>query len=1168
MSQGWIVVFTALIYLLLLFVVASYGDRSTEARGNRRSRPVRYALSLAIYCTSWTFFGSVGMASGSGFSFLAIYLGPLLMVTVGHRLFARIIALAKAERITSIADFIASRYGKSTAVGAVATIIAVLGTVPYIALQLKAISTSVTIMVNHYQPAAVSDASRLIDTPLLVAALLAIFAILFGTRHADATEHQDGLVLAVATESVIKLAAFLAVGLFVTYYMFDGLGDIISKAQASEQISGIFSNGFSLGNFAVMTLLSFFAIILLPRQFHVGVVENHSQQELKRAMWLFPVYLVLINLFVIPVALGGMLTFGINANADTFVLTLPIFADSTFVSMFAFIGGLSAATAMVIVACVALAIMISNDIVLPLFLRHSRFGNSIEFANMGKLLLQVRRTFIFLILFLAYAYFKAVGDSAALASIGLLSFAAIAQFAPAFFGGMFWRNATARGALWGMGAGFATWTYTLFLPTLFDPNSSFLVEGPLQIALLRPQAFLGLEMAPLSHGVFWSLSINAIAYVMASLSREPKIIEQTQAAVFVPMSRSPTPAINLWNEPITVGDLKSTVARYLGEERTERSFASFSEEENHPVNFNDIASNKVLQFTEQLLASAIGSASSRLVLSLLLKKFEASPKDTIALLDDASEALQYNRDLLQTALDQVEQGISVFDQDFRLTCWNRQFRILLDLPPSTGQVGTALTHIADTVIDRESNKIQEISDATALVEKLITERDAWQLALPSQGKVLEILTNPMPDGGLVISWSNISERVKAAEALRQANTTLERRVRERTEELTRLNVVLAQATEAADAANIGKTKFLAAVGHDIVQPLNAARLYSSTLVERLTDSDSREVVRNMDRSLESVEDILSTVLAISRLDTGAFKPTVSDCSLDRILVQLQIELSPIAVEKGLELHIEMHDFHIRTDHTLLSRLLRNLLSNAIKYTKSGTVIVDSHIEGDKIIVEVTDTGIGIASNQQSKIFNEFQRLDAGRKEAPGLGLGLSIVERISKVLDHSVSLKSREGVGSCFTVAIPLAKNRSNVKKVSKKISRNIAADLSGTTVLCIDNDDNILDGMDRLLTGWNCLVLKAATLQQAQSSIKNRQIDIIVADYHLDDSNGIDVVRQLRSSFGRQFPALLITADRSERVRDAAAEIDMPVLNKPVKPAALRAALAQKRVNIPTAAE
>jgi len=569
-----------------------------------------------------------------------------------------------------------------------------------------------------------------------------------------------------------------------------------------------------------------------------------------------------------------------------------------------------------------------------------------------------------------------------------------------------------------------------------------------------------------------------------------------------------------------------------------------------------------------LLASAIGAASSRLVLSLLLKKFEASPKAAIALLDDASEALQYNRDLLQTALDQVEQGISVFDQDFKLTCWNRQFRVLLNLPTSTGQVGTTLTHIADTVVQQNNEGGETEKLNAVLVEKLISERGAWQFPLPSQERVLEILSSTMPDGGLVVSWSDITERVKSAEALRQANTTLERRVRERTEELTRLNVDLAKATKAADAANIGKTKFLAAVSHDILQPLNAARLYSSTLVERLGISDSRELVRNMDRSLESVEDILGSVLTISRLDTGAFKPTVQDYSLDRILTQLQIEFSPIANERGLTLVIEKQGFHVQTDQTLLARLLRNLISNAIKYTEEGTVRVSCMIVQDRVIVDVADTGMGIAGEHQQLIFAEFGRLEEGRKAAPGLGLGLSIVERISKVLDHPVSINSNRKKGSCFSISIPLAVRHSRDKRSSQQTKRSIAADLSDMVILCIDNDETILDGMEKLLSGWNCHVLKATGLEQAENRINESSIDMIIADYHLDGENGIEVVDGLRTRFGREFQALLLTADRSEHVLAMARNSDMPVLNKPVKPAALRAALAQNRTRVSTAAE
>ncbi len=442
--QGWVIVLAAIAYLLFLFVVASYGDRHLTGRArSQRSgtwRPAIYALSLAIYCTSWTFFGSVGLASKSGLDFLAIYLGPVLMITLGYPLFSHIVSVAKRERITSIADFIASRYGKSASVGAFAAVIAVLGTVPYIALQLKAISTTVDTMIARGEPSVLGPGGAPVDTSFFVSVLLALFAILFGTRNTDATEHHDGLMLAVATESIVKLVAFLAIGLYATFYLFGGIGDLIAQAQESQFVSNTFFGGIHPSRFLIYTLLSFGAFVLLPRQFHVGVVENHSTNELRTARWMFPLYLVLINLFVIPVAIAGMLTFGSGVDADTYVLALPLENDAWSISFLVFVGGLSAATAMVIVACVALAIMISNNLVLPLFLRLEGRGRSAGIGlrtDMSDNLLIIRRTAIFVILGLAYAYFQAVGNSAALASIGLLSFAALAQFAPAFFIGLF-----------------------------------------------------------------------------------------------------------------------------------------------------------------------------------------------------------------------------------------------------------------------------------------------------------------------------------------------------------------------------------------------------------------------------------------------------------------------------------------------------------------------------------------------------------------------------------------------------------------------------------------------------------------------------------------------------------------------------------------------------------
>src|SRR6266853_4171334 len=423
MLQGWFVIAVALVYIGLLFVIASYGDRLSRRGGTDRPRPLIYPLSLAIYCTSWTFFGSVGLATRSGFDFLAIYIGPIAMIGLASPPIAHITRLSKTQNIVSIADFIGARYGKHQGVAATVALIAIVGTIPYIALQLKAVSSSLDTIVAPLATWAGPVQPMLGDPPLLVAVSLAAFAVLFGTRHIDATEHQHGLMLAIAVESIVKLVAFLAVGIFVTFVMFEGPVALFAKALQRPDTTAVLTTGTSLGTMGAITLLSLSAIILLPRQFHVTVVENKNESEIRGAAWLFPAYLVLINLFVVPVAIAGMLTFSPGAvDSDMYVLALPISAGSEFLALVAFIGGLSAAAAMVIVETIALAIMVSNDIVVPLALL-GRHG-----ANVGTHLLTVRRIAIFVVLLFAYLYYRSAGE-AQLAAIGLMAFAAIAQLA-------------------------------------------------------------------------------------------------------------------------------------------------------------------------------------------------------------------------------------------------------------------------------------------------------------------------------------------------------------------------------------------------------------------------------------------------------------------------------------------------------------------------------------------------------------------------------------------------------------------------------------------------------------------------------------------------------------------------------------------------------------------
>ena len=1162
--QGWIVVIIAIAYVTLLFAIASLGDRRAARNGHGRPRPYIYSLSLAIYCTSWTFFGSVGLASERGLEFVAIYIGPALVFLFGFPLLRRIIRLAKTEKITSIADFLGARYGKSFSVALIATLIAIVGAVPYIALQLKAISGSVSLMVEHYSGAPPSFDPFVSDISLVVAGLLALFAVLFGTRHADATEHQDGLILAVAVELVVKLAAFLAVGLTVMFILLGSPADLLGTIAADGNVRAALDYRTSIGTWLVMTSLSGFAIIMLPRQFYVMIVENRSELELRTATWVFPLYLVLINLFVLPIALAGAALVGDRTSADLYVLSLPLLRGHDLLAMAAFIGGLSAATAMVIVASVALSIMISNDLVIPLFVRRLLKNESSENEDWSTLILNIRRAAIFSILFIAFLYYRESTNNARLASIGLMSFAAIAQFAPSFVGGLVWRGANARGAALGMSAGIIVWAYTLLFPSLAAPGTDILVNGLFGLESLKPQALFGTVAEPLNHGVMWSLSINTLFFVLGSLSRASVPLERIQASIFVPRDANPMPNLRRFRTAVTVNDLKDTISRYLGVERTERSFQSFELVDGGQLNGGEPASMAVIRFSEQLLASAVGSSSARLILSLLFQRNDTTSKDAFRLLDDATEALQHNRDLLQIALDQMEQGITVFDKDFRLTCWNRQYRALFDLPDEMGQVGVSLDRILRFLAERG-----DIPSDTrvATLNRFPSFGEPWQIELKTSGRIIELRSNPMPDGGVVATYTDITSRVAADLALKRVNETLEQRVRHRTAELTRVNEELAQAQTIAEEANLGKTRFLAAAGHDILQPLNAARLYCSSLIEKAGKVGIGEAAANIESSLEFVESILGAVLDISRLDTGAMKPAESVFRLDRLLHQIGTDFLPMAAAKNLRLVIVPSSLVVRTDRNLLRRLIQNLVSNAIKYTRTGTILVGVRRSNGCAELQVIDTGIGIASDKLPTVFREFMRLDDGVREAQGLGLGLSIVDRIARVLRLEIRIASEKGHGTRFSVIVPTTDASELPAPSQTRSALPAAVALNGLSVLCIDNDPRILQGMRLLLEGWGCEVRTATGSRELGDAGTGAPPDIILADYHLDGENGLDVIRKLRAAYRLDVPAILVTADRSNEVRASAAAIDVPVINKPVKPAALRSMVTRFR-RMATAAE
>ena len=1159
MIAGWVIVALSLGYVGLLFALAYYGDRLVKARGRATAKPVIYSLSLAVYCTSWTFYGSVGLAAKTGYGFLPIYIGPIVVFALGWPLMARLIRISKAHNITSIADFIAARYGKSQLLAAAVTVIAFLGTLPYIALQLKAVSTSFTVLMSYpvlELRASVSQPSSA-WTALAVALLLAQFAVLFGTRHIEATEHNEGMILAIAFESIVKLIAFLAVGAFVTWGMFGGFGDIVARIGREPSLSRVFLSGIDGTQWVTTTGLAIAAILCLPRQFHVAVVENTEPRDLYKAAWLFPVYLVAINIFVIPIAVAGLSTFGQAGDGDMFVLALPLAAGETSFAVIAFIGGLSAATGMAIVSSVAVSNMISNDLVMPILLRGRRLGLA-ERSDMGRVILRIRRAAIFVIMLLGYCYYQLIGDSLALASIGLLSFAAVAQFAPALLGGLVWHGANMKGALAGILAGFLMWAYTLLLPSLAQSGwapAALLDNGPLGIALLRPQELFGVRFDPLTHGVFWSLLANVGCFVLVSYFTATRVIERIQANAFIDVDAGPSHFTSqAWHGSIKVAELAELVSRYLGADRVQREFADAAPPHGQ-------ADFQLVRQAERLLASAIGAPSARLVMALAIERQSLGVEGAMRLLDDATAAIQYNRDLLQSTLENVRQGISVFDRDLRLACWNRQFRELIDLPASLSRVGVSLEEIVRFKAARGEYGPGDI-------EKIVADRldvfvgagdSVFQWRRPN-GTVLDIRTTAMPGGGYVTTYSEVTEHVETAEQLAAANEFLERRVSERTAELTALNAELSRAKIAAEEANLGKTRFLAAASHDLLQPLNAARLYLSSLIERQTrpetgaDPADAALTQKVDTSLGAVEEILDALLDISRLDAGRLTPERQDMRLGDLFESLRVEFAPLAERKGLDLRILPTSLAVNSDRRLLRRVLQNLLSNAIRYTPAGRVLMGARRRGNRVAIEIRDTGSGIPLDKQALVFGEFQRFAVTPDGEPGLGLGLSIVDRIVRVLDHPLTFRSIPDHGTMFALQLPHAVVDAPTPRPR---AGTMLPAIAEVTMLCIDNEPAVLDGMRALLTGWGCRTHLAAGLGEALALDAGElaRLDFMIVDYHLDaEADGLRCVDILRERCGRAVPAIVITADRSAGVRAAASARGLQVLNKPIKPAALRA--------------
>ena len=1141
----------ALLYVLILFVIAWWGDRAARRGSRLVNNSWTYSLALGVYCTSWTFFGAVGEAANHGWSYLPIYLGPIVLVVFGGAIILKIVTLGKQQRITSIADFIAARYGKSQRLAMLVTLIALVGVLPYIALQLKAVTLAFDVLTpgeGHMAPS--------MDSALVVALLMAAFTLLFGTRHLDATEHQSGLMLAVAFESFVKLVAFIAVGLFCLFYVFDGALGFFNEDAVGEVAGELFSSGWGEQDFAAQFLLAMAAIICLPRQFHAAVVENNDLRHLRTARWVLPLYLGIFAVLVLPIVLAGLVRQPEFAEqADIYVLTLPMLEGPAWLTLLVFLGGIAAATGMVIVATIAVAIMLTNEVLLPLWLRR-RVNLRDDLGALGANVRSLRRVAIVAVLLLAFLFHQLMLDFTRLTSIGLLSFAAVAQFAPALFGGLYWRGGHARGAAIGLAVGFVVWAFCLLLPGLASPEwlARANQDGVLGLWFLRPQQLFGLDgLSPLAHGVVWSLGLNILAYIGFSKWATPTALDRSQATLFVDMP------LDWWRDAgtsglVTQGELLELAGRCIGQGRAEWLFREHAEKQQFFWQPELPAPLHLVRLTERLLAGAMGASSARILLGTLLTKQEADRHEVARIMDEASQVIQFNHQLLRTTIETINQGICVVDRDLNIVAWNRAYERLFEYPEGLIRLGRPIADVyrynARQGIYGDGDLHEQVSRRVNLLRE--GSAHSFERVLPS-GTVIEVSGMPMPGGGFVSTFLDITARKRDEWALREINENLEQMVADRTRRLSEVNTRLQQAIAEAQRANQGKTLFLAAAGHDLMQPLNAAHLFCSSLQQKLQSGGLNDVERaqemlgNISGALEAAESLISDLLDISRLDTGAMPVDQRPVPLRRMLHNLATEFGAMAEARGLRLRWRPADVLVQTDEKLLRRVLQNLLGNAVRYTNTGSVLLGCRKVRGAVRIEVWDTGTGITEEEQKEIFREFKRLPNSEQHGKGLGLGLAIAERICKLLGHTIAVRSWPGRGTVFSITVPLAAEGAVPEVVEE--TTFAPRRLDGLTVLCVDNDATILAGLAALLEDWGCRVLQARSEAEAHARLDPDTVpDAMLVDYQLDDDeNGFDVIAALDGRWDDAVPAVLMTANHDPAVRQRALDAGLVFLQKPI---------------------
>ncbi|WP_346838017.1 PAS-domain containing protein [Microbulbifer sp. SAOS-129_SWC] len=1108
-----------LAYLLLLFAIAFWGDRLPVVR-LRPVKPLLLALA-GTYTSAWMFFGVPAQAITEGWMLPPTFVGASLMLIFGAPLLMRFVRLSKQQGSTSIADFISAQFGGSPWLAAAVALLAVVAIVPYLSLQLRAVADSFLLLARS------DDISASLVTAI-VAATLGLFALLFGTRHIDSSVHRNGMLLAVAFEALIKISAIVAVAWFLLESAFDGAADLTRTALASDKVAALAAaRGEDTGFFAVV-VLGMAAIFCLPRQFHILMIESDDERDIGPVRKLIPLYLGVLSAAVLVVGYGGLLWLPDSYdNLERFVLGVPLESGTPWLALLAFVGGLSAGSSMVIIATIALSTMIANTMIVPWWLRRlqQRPANQV----LGSDLRRVRRVIIGLLMLAALGVNEAIGPGVSLGTFGLLSLALVAQLAPAMIAAVTWPSHWPRlrapAVVLGLMLGSAVWALSALPAALGNADT---LAG-----------WLGLSWNPLTISCVFGLGLNLSALILVSLLQH-----------YIKPARGLAEAA-----PVDRARLRQLLARFVGEDAADRALAPLLKSAT-----GKMAARGYREAVEKILAGIVGSTSARRLVRQL-----SEPTGGAQQLDQASAIYQFGRGLLQSSIDNIDQGISVVDANLNLVAWNRRYLALFHYPQEMIYVGRPVAELVRYNASRGECGPGDVEEHVQKRVEHLRNGTAYRVQRHrTDGTVLEIRGNPLPGGGFVTTYTDVSDYQRALAELTEVRNSLEHKVAHRTAELESVNVELQDLNgELQDlnrelhAASAGKTRFLAAASHDLVQPLNASRLFLDALAARELEDGSRQLLTRADSALAAAEQLITDMLQIARMDAGDIRPNLGAVALDGILDDAVAQARIAAHSRGIELRYHPCQLWVRSDEKMLRRVVQNLLDNAVKYTRSGGVLIGVRRRGQAVSLEVWDTGVGIAVEQQQDIFREFCRLTPkdlpqGAQRQQGYGLGLATVERLCRLLNSPITLMSRPGRGSVFRVRLTPATPQAKARLLpGAAAARGATLDLR---VLCVDNEPSILEAMTALLESWGCTVHCARDRAQAMAL---PEPDLLLMDFHLDDGdNGIDLAAELIAAWESAVPCVIISAENTNTVKQRAQDAGWQFLQKPLRPAALRALL------------